>query len=126
MEEGSTSLFIMDQASAVITGQPSNKWLIPPPTAPPFLIARNTPFGHEYRLNLVERACNHNWHRAFPDGRFRATVNLFHLIKAFLRARNTPFGRGYCLNLVKRARNRTVIERPGRQVPGNRQFVPPD
>ncbi|GIY05086.1 hypothetical protein CEXT_168251 [Caerostris extrusa] len=36
-------------------GQPSNKWLIPPPTASPFLLARNTPFGRGYRLNLVER-----------------------------------------------------------------------
>ncbi|GIY59402.1 hypothetical protein CDAR_609321 [Caerostris darwini] len=35
--------------------QPSNKWLIPPLAAPPFLLARNTPFGRGDRLNFAER-----------------------------------------------------------------------
>ncbi|GIY05087.1 hypothetical protein CEXT_168261 [Caerostris extrusa] len=103
----------------------------------PFLLARNTPFGRGYRLNFVERACNRNWYRATPDGRFRTTVNLFHPIKQFLRghlscrgqpsnkwlippptappfllARNTPLGRGYRLNLVERPVIVTGIELP--------------
>ncbi|GIY59409.1 hypothetical protein CDAR_609371 [Caerostris darwini] len=36
-------------------GQPSNKWLIPPPAAPPFLLAPDTPFDRGYRLKFVER-----------------------------------------------------------------------
>ncbi|GIY91817.1 hypothetical protein CEXT_326541 [Caerostris extrusa] len=38
-----------------------------PPTAPPFLLARNTPFGRGYRLDFAERSVNRNCHRAYPD-----------------------------------------------------------
>ncbi|GIY05085.1 hypothetical protein CEXT_168241 [Caerostris extrusa] len=70
-----------------------------PPTVPPFLLGRGN------RLNLVERACNRNWHRTALDG-----VSLAQMAPPtappILLARYTPLGRGYRLNLVERACNR--------------------